>query len=187
MRAAFDRSVLRWPSLSHAPIAVSKCDFQVLFASVMMIALLPVERGIVEQDIDGGKTDESRKSLVIANDPLERLKVWKQNTEFPANDVSIFAGPLKLARQPNSRTGFWRALDRAGKESGIGHIGTPTSAPPSTYMVMRHRRKCLRHTSRLCNWPCERSERQAGIRKLLKSMAPQLELERLQISQRQKR
>ena len=88
--------------------------------------LLRVERGIVEQNVDDVKTDESRKSLVIANDLLERLKVWKQATEFPENNDWIFASPLKLGRLPYSYTGFWRELDRAGKESGIGHIGTHT-------------------------------------------------------------
>lgn len=88
--------------------------------------LLRVERGIVEQNVDDVKTAESRKSLVIANDLLERLKVWKQNTEFPANGDWIFASPLKLGRLPYSYTGFWRELDRAGKESGVGHIGTHT-------------------------------------------------------------
>jgi integrase len=88
--------------------------------------LLRVERGIVEQNVDDVKTDESRKSLVIANDLLDRLKVWKQTTEFPENGDWIFASPLKLGRLPYSYTGFWRELDRAGKASGIGHIGTHT-------------------------------------------------------------
>jgi len=88
--------------------------------------LLRVERGIVEQNVDDVKTDESRKSLAIADEFLERLKVWKQNTEFPADNDWIFASPLKLGRLPYSYTGFWRELDRAGKESGIGHIGTHT-------------------------------------------------------------
>ena len=88
--------------------------------------LLRVERGIVEQNVDDVKTDESRKPLVIANDLLERLKLWKQTTEFPGNSDWIFASPLKLGRLPYSYTGFWRELDRAGKESGIGHIGTHT-------------------------------------------------------------
>ena len=91
-----------------------------------LAGLLRVERGIVEQNVDDVKTDESRKSLVIANDLLERLKVWKQTTEFPKNSDWIFASPLKLGRLPYSHTGFWRELDRAGKESGIGHIGTHT-------------------------------------------------------------
>jgi integrase len=88
--------------------------------------LLRVERGIVEQNVDDVKTDESRKSLVIANELLERLKVWKQSTEFSENSDWIFASPVKLGRRPYSYTGFWRELDRAGKESGIGHIGTHT-------------------------------------------------------------
>jgi integrase len=88
--------------------------------------LLRVERGIVEQNVDDVKTDESRKSLVIANDLLERLKVWKQATKFSENSDWIFASPLKLGRLPYSYTGFWRELDRAGKECGVGHLGTHT-------------------------------------------------------------
>ncbi len=76
--------------------------------------------------MDDVKTDESRKSLVIADDLLERLKVWKQATEFPADGDWIFASPLKLGRLPYSYTGFWRELDRAGKAAGIGHLGTHT-------------------------------------------------------------
>jgi integrase len=65
-------------------------------------------------------------ALVIAGDLLERLKVWRQATEFPGDSDWIFASPLKLGRLPYSYTGFWRELDRAAKESGIGHIGTHT-------------------------------------------------------------
>ena len=72
------------------------------------------------------KTDESRKSLTIADELLERLKVWKQATEFPADGDWIFASPLKHGRLPYSYTGFWRELDCAGKEAGIGHMGTHT-------------------------------------------------------------
>src|SRR6202140_744652 len=68
--------------------------------------LLRVERGIVEQNVDDVKTDESRKSLAIADELLERLKVWKQTTKFPANSVWIFVSPLKLGRLPYSYTGF---------------------------------------------------------------------------------
>ena len=88
--------------------------------------LLRVERGIVEQNVDDVKTDESRKSLAIASELLERLKLWKQTTEFPTDGDWIFASPLKHGRLPYSYTGFWRELDRAGKECGVGHIGTHT-------------------------------------------------------------
>ena len=88
--------------------------------------LLRVERGIVEQNVDDVKTDESRKSLAIADELLERLKVRNQTTEFSGQGDWIFASPLKIGRLPYSYTGFWRELDRAAKECGIGHIGTHT-------------------------------------------------------------
>jgi integrase len=88
--------------------------------------LLRVERGIVEQNVDDVKTDESRKSLAIAPEFLERLNVWRQTTEFSADSDWIFASPVKLGRLPYSYTGFWRELDRASNKAGIGHIGTHT-------------------------------------------------------------
>ena len=87
---------------------------------------LRVERGIVEQNVDDVKTDESRKSFAIAEELLERLKEWRRATDFPADGDWIFASPLKIGRLPYSYTGFWRELDRAGKDCGIGHIGTHT-------------------------------------------------------------
>jgi integrase len=87
---------------------------------------LRVERGIVERIVDDVKTEESRKSLVIADDLLHRLKAWKQTTEFPADGDWIFASPLKIGRLPYCYTAVWRELDRACKVAGIGHIGTHT-------------------------------------------------------------
>jgi integrase len=87
---------------------------------------LRVERGIVEQTVDDVKTDESRKSFAIAEELLERLKEWRRATDFPADGDWIFASPLKIGRLPYSYTGFWRELDRASKDCGIGHIGTHT-------------------------------------------------------------
>jgi len=54
------------------------------------------------------------------------LKLWKQTTEFPGNDAWIFASPAKLGRLPYSYGGFRDELNRAGKASGIGHVGTHT-------------------------------------------------------------
>ena len=85
-----------------------------------------MERGIVERKVDETKTDESRKSLAIAGELLDRLKVWKQATEFPADSDWIFASPVKLGRLPYSYTGVWRELDRANEASGLGHMGTHT-------------------------------------------------------------
>jgi len=87
---------------------------------------LRVERGIVERNVDDVKTDESRKSLFIANELLERLKVWKQATEFSADSDWIFASPLKIGRLPYSYTGVWRELDRASEAAKLGHMGTHT-------------------------------------------------------------
>ncbi len=86
-----------------------------------------MERGIVEQNVDDVKTDESRKSLAIADELLERLKVWKQTTQFPADGDWIFASPVKLGRLPYSYTGFWRSLIGLAKHAGIGHFGTTRS------------------------------------------------------------
>jgi integrase len=88
--------------------------------------LLRVERGIVEQNVDDVKTDESRKSFAVADELLERLKVWRQSTMFSAESDWIFASPLKIGRLPYSYTGFWRELDRACEACCIGHIGTHT-------------------------------------------------------------
>ena len=88
--------------------------------------LLRVERGIVEQTVDDVKSEESRKSLAIADELLERLGAWRQSTQFAADDDWMFASPLKLGRQPYSYTGFWRELHRAGEAAGLGHMGTHT-------------------------------------------------------------
>jgi len=87
---------------------------------------LRVERGIVERNVDDVKTEESRKSLAIADELLERLKVWKQTTKFSADRDWIFASPLKIGRLPYSYTGVWRELDRASKVAELGHMGTHT-------------------------------------------------------------
>jgi len=88
--------------------------------------MLRVERGIVERNVDETKTEESRKSLAIADELLDRLKVWKQATEFAADNDWIFASPVKLGRLPYSYTGVWRELDRASEAAGLGHVGTHT-------------------------------------------------------------
>jgi len=87
---------------------------------------LRVERGIVEQKVGDVKTDGSRQSLTIANELLACLKVWRQTTEFASAEDWIFASPLKLGRLPYSYTGFWRELQRAGTDAGIGKLGTHT-------------------------------------------------------------
>jgi integrase len=85
---------------------------------------LRVERGIVEQNVDEVKTDGSRKSLTIASELLERLKAWKQTTQFSAEGDWVFASPIRIGRLPYSYTGVWRELQRAAEAAGIGTLGT---------------------------------------------------------------
>jgi len=87
---------------------------------------LRVERGIVEQNVDDVKTDGSRKSLTIAKELLDRLNVRRHATEFSSDGDWIFASPMKLGRLPYSYTGFWRELQRAATDAGIGRLGTHT-------------------------------------------------------------
>jgi len=57
---------------------------------------------------------------------LEMLKQWRQETQFAGDGDWIFASPFQLGRLPYSDSGFWRELQRAGKEAGIGSLGTHT-------------------------------------------------------------
>ena len=77
-----------------------------------LVAKLNIERGIIKQIVDDVKTDSSRKSLAIDKELLEVLRVWKQSTQFSAEEDWMFASPLKLGRLPYSYTGFWRELER---------------------------------------------------------------------------
>src|ERR1700686_3243896 len=47
---------------------------------------LRVERGIVRQSVDDVKTPESRRSIHVSTDLLAVLNVWKQTTQFSAQD-----------------------------------------------------------------------------------------------------
>ena len=87
-------------------------------------AKLSVERGIVKQIVDDVKTESSRKCLSVAEELLDVLRMWKQTTPFSAEEDWIFASPVKLGRLPYSYTGFWRELERAAREAGVGHLGT---------------------------------------------------------------
>ena len=54
---------------------------------------LRVERGIVQQIVDDVKTEDSRKTLTIASELLDVLKVWKQKTQFSAPEDWILRRP----------------------------------------------------------------------------------------------
>jgi integrase len=83
-----------------------------------------IRRGIVEQIVDDVKTEGSAKTFTIASELLNRLKSWKQLTDFSGAEDWIFASPVKIGRLPYSYTGVWRELQRAALAAGIGHLGT---------------------------------------------------------------
>ena len=85
---------------------------------------LSIRRGIVEQVVDDVKTEGSAKTFDLAGELLERLKAWKQLSQFTGTDDWVFASPIKLGRLPYSYTGVWRELVRAAGLAKIGHVGT---------------------------------------------------------------
>jgi integrase len=85
-----------------------------------------VERGIVQQIVDDVKTDDSRKTLTIANELLDVLKVWKQKAPFSAPEDWIFASPFQIGRLPFSYTGVKQEIQRAAEAAGLGHLRSHT-------------------------------------------------------------
>jgi integrase len=85
---------------------------------------LSVRRGIVNQIVGDVKTQGSAKTFNLAGELLERLKSWKQRSDFSGAQDWIFASPFKLGRLPYSYTGTRQELERASKAAGIGHISS---------------------------------------------------------------
>jgi integrase len=85
---------------------------------------LNIRRGIVEQIVDDVKTELSARTFSLTPELLERLRTWKQRSDFADAEDWIFASPLKIGRLPYSYTGVWRELGRASKAAQIGHLGT---------------------------------------------------------------
>jgi len=85
---------------------------------------LSIRRGIVNQIVGDVKTQGSAKTFNLASELLERLKFWKQSSQFSGAEDWIFASPFKLGRLPYSYTGTRQELERASKAAGIGHISS---------------------------------------------------------------
>lgn len=85
---------------------------------------LSVRRGIVEQVVGDVKTQGSARTFALTSELLERLRMWKQRSNFSGVEDWIFASPIKLGRLPYSYTGVWRELVRAAEAAKIGHLGT---------------------------------------------------------------
>ena len=85
---------------------------------------LCVQRGIVEQVVADVKTEGSARTFNLTGEMLERLKTWKQRSDFSGAADWIFASSIKLGRFPYSYTGVWRELERAASAAKIGHLAT---------------------------------------------------------------
>jgi integrase len=85
---------------------------------------ISIRRGMVMQHEDECKTKGSVKSFVLADDLLNRLKSWKQASQFGEASDWIFASPFQVGRLPYSYTGTRQELVRAAKVAGIGHVTT---------------------------------------------------------------
>ena len=83
-----------------------------------------IRRGIVQQHVDDCKTKGSSKPFVLADDLLNRLRAWKQASQFAKAGDWIFASPVQIGRLPYSYTGTRQELVRAAKAAGIPHVST---------------------------------------------------------------
>jgi integrase len=85
---------------------------------------LSIERAIVRQRIGDVKTVYSGRKMSIDAEMLDILRMWKQTTQFSANEDWMFASPVKLGRQPWSYDQVWRNFLWAASAAGIGKLGT---------------------------------------------------------------
>lgn len=85
---------------------------------------LSVWRGIVQQHVDDCKTEGSAKTFTLAAELLDRLKAWRQVSQFSGPDDWIFASPMNTGRLPYSYTGTRQEIVRAASEAGLGHLST---------------------------------------------------------------
>lgn len=85
---------------------------------------LRVERGIVCQEVDDVKSEESRKQLTIDRELLTTLQGWKHTAQFSAPEDWVFASPVQLGRLPWSYDQVWRVYQKAAEAAGIGGLGT---------------------------------------------------------------
>jgi integrase len=81
-------------------------------------------RGVVKQDVDDVKTEDSARTMPLADGVIAVLTRWKQVSEFTRPDDWMFASPWKLGRQPVCYSWIWENLSIAGKAAGIGHLSS---------------------------------------------------------------
>jgi integrase len=74
--------------------------------------------------VDDCKTEGSAKTFALAAEVLDRLKAWRQVTQFSEASDWVFASPYNIGRLPYSYTGTRQELVRAATAAGIGHLST---------------------------------------------------------------
>ncbi len=85
---------------------------------------LSVQRGIVRQHVDDVKTETSHKAITITQTMIEALKMWKQTTQFSAQEDWIFASPSQLGRLPWSADSVNDAYKKAALAAKVEHVST---------------------------------------------------------------
>ena len=83
-----------------------------------------LERGVVRQDVDDVKTEDSARTMPLSDDVIAALTQWRSASEFTRPDDWIFASPWKVGRQPVCYSWIWENLSIAGKAAGIGHLSS---------------------------------------------------------------
>jgi len=87
-------------------------------------AKLSIQRGIVRNRVGEVKTVYSNRKMSVDAEMLGILKSWKQTTQFSAPEDWLFASPSKAGCLPWSFDQVWRSFRKAGRDAGIGWVGT---------------------------------------------------------------
>jgi integrase len=87
-------------------------------------ARLRIERGIVAQEVDETKTDESHRQLPMDDSILEALKRCRLATQFQSSVDWVFPSPVQHGRLPWSYDQIWRVYQKAAAKAGLGRLGT---------------------------------------------------------------
>jgi integrase len=85
---------------------------------------LNVQRGIVRQRVDDVKTETSQTAITITQTMLDALKMWKQTSQFSAQEDWIFASPSQLGRLPWSADSVNDAYKKAASAATVAHVST---------------------------------------------------------------